>query len=325
MTMAENRSLDQSTDKTPSIVQIGVDGGTHIYAGSFVAPLTATGYGTVGGGVASTNAVMGVAISEADNTSGADAAISVNLAQGVFRRKNSTGSAVTQAYFGKVVYAEDGETVRIASGATYPVAGIFLGFEADGTTPMVFVSAVLNYLLSQGDLEADLLSVLNTKGASKIGLEDADDYFTATNVEAAIKEIIDDLKATTATNGASKIGVQDSANNFTATTVETVLKEIFEDLAAVTATNGANMIGFQDSGNKTTAATVDEVLDALLVEGTSTLGEVVMMPQDFVLAADGAPLAGTATGPRRWLFGGTTPGRPRSPSQARSRSRPTWT
>lgn len=189
MTMAENRSLDQVTSGLPDIVQVGVDGGTRLYAGSFAAPLTATGMLAVGGGVASTNAVMGVASAEANNTSGADGALSVNLAQGVFRRKNSATSACVAATVGKVVYAEDGETVRIASGATYPVAGVFLGFEADGTTPLVFVSAVLNYLLAQGTLSSNLAAITNGLGASLIGIEDAGGFTSAADVEAALAEL----------------------------------------------------------------------------------------------------------------------------------------
>jgi hypothetical protein len=99
------------------------------------------------------------------------------------------------------------------------------------------------------------------------------------------------LASTANAEGASLIGIEDAATNFTATNVEAALAEIIADYAATTATNGANKIGFQDSGNKTANTTVDAVLDELLVDGTSANGEIVLEPTDFVLFANGAPLA----------------------------------
>lgn len=62
-------------------------------------------------------------------------------------------------------------------------------------------------------------------------------------------------------------------------------------LASTANAEGASLIGFQDSGNKTANTTVDTVLDELLVDGTSANGEIVLEPTDFVLFANGAPLA----------------------------------
>jgi hypothetical protein len=94
-----------------------------------------------------------------------------------------------------------------------------------------------------------------------------------------------------AASDAANVAITDADGHFDTDNVEAALNQIIDDLALITATHGANMIGFQDSGNKTTAATVDAALDALFVEGCSAQGEVVLIPPDFVLAANGAPLA----------------------------------
>jgi hypothetical protein len=193
--LSRNRSLDQVVAGFPKLLQVPVDGGTHLYEGSSVAPLTATGVVTNGGGVASTNACIGIAASEVDNSAGSDGAKSVDILQGIFKRVNSATSAVTAAYRGKAVYAEDDQTVRVASGATYPLLGIFVGFMDDGTTPLVFVSEVCNYLLSQGSLAADLLAVTDAHGASLIGLEDDANLTAQVNVEEAIQELEQDARS----------------------------------------------------------------------------------------------------------------------------------
>jgi hypothetical protein len=294
MTMSEDRSLDQVTSLTPEVIQLGVDGGTTLYAGSFAAPLTATGMLAVGGGVSSTNAVMGISAAQADNSAGADGALSVNLLQGVFRRVNSATSPCVAATAGKVVYAEDGETVRIASGATYPVAGVFIGFEADGTTPLVFCSAVLNYLLSQGTLSSNLAAITTGLGASLIGVEDSATNFAGANVEAVLAEIIATYAAITNGNGASMIGVEDAATNFAGANVEAVLAEIIADYAAVTNGNGASKIGVEDSGTFTTAADVEACLAEIyqgLITATATLA--IESGAGCMIAA-GTPLAAFA-------------------------------
>ena len=250
--LTTDRSLDQATAGALSSLQAPVDGGTKFYIGSSAAPLTATGMATLGGAVASTNACIGIAANQVDNSAGDDAALSVNLLQGMFSRVNSSGSPCVAATFGKIVYAEDDQTVRIASGATYPVLGVFMGFKADGTTPLVFVSAALNYLLSQGTLESDLASIVNGEGASKIGLEDAAGNLDAANVEAAIAEM-------------------------------------FVLFASVTAAEGAALIGYEDVNSNTSETDVAGVLDELLVDATSTQG-IIHVPLTSFVDPDGDPL-----------------------------------
>jgi len=151
--LADDRSLDQVGAQLPSIVQYGVDAGVCLYTGAFVAPISATGYLTTGGGVALTGPVAGVATHRADNSAAgaSDGDISVNLAQGLFKRANSGTSALSQADFMQPCYAEDDQTVRKASGATYPLAGLFYGLDADGDA-LVLVSAAINYGLSDTDV-----------------------------------------------------------------------------------------------------------------------------------------------------------------------------
>lgn len=218
--------MDQIGTGVPALVQLGVDGGTTLYRGSFAAPLTATGMLAVGGGVASTGAVGGIAMATVDNSLGGDGALSVDLAQGVFRRKNSGTSALGAAHVLGPCYAEDGETVRAAGGATYPLAGIFIGFEADGTTPLVLVLGPLNYLLSQAALEADLAAITAGLGASKIGVYDVATNFAGEDVEAVLAEIMTIFAKTTTPGGASKVGLYDSALHWTATNLETLAAEI---------------------------------------------------------------------------------------------------
>jgi len=190
--LTDDRSLDQVNAGVASMVQAGVAASVTLYQGAFAAPLTASGYLTNGGGVASTNPVMGVASARADNSSGSNGDISCNLAQGVFRRANSSGAALTQAHFGKPCYAEDNQTVRNAGGATYPLAGVFLGLDQDGYA-LVLVSAAINYLLDQGDLETALASILDSEGAAMIGIEDDGSFTSKADVEEALQEIYQDL------------------------------------------------------------------------------------------------------------------------------------
>ena len=231
--LAHARPMDQIVAGAPSVSQAGVDGGSCLYEGGFVAPLTATGYLTNGGGVASTNAVCGIAASTYDNTSGTDgvgvdgvSAAAVTLLHGVFARTNSTGAALTNAHLYKPCYAEDDQTVRNAGGATYPLAGIVWGFEDDGRV-QVLCHGGLNYLLSQSALSANLAAITAGLGASLIGVQDADAHFpVAADVEACLKDIFVQLAKATTPGGASLVGLFDTANHWTSTTLETLAAEI---------------------------------------------------------------------------------------------------
>lgn len=249
-----NRSVDQVGDY-PSLIQVGVDGGADaIYEGAMVTCLKASGY-AVPAGTASAGAVQGVAKFYVDNSAGSDGALSVDLLQGLFWRPN--GGNITQAHYGKVVYAADDQTLTSTAG-TNSVAGVCVGVDSTQGV-LVLIHAGLNYLLSQTTLESELASTANTEGASMIGVEDA-------------------------------------AANFAGATVEAVLAEIMAIFAGVTAATGGNKVGYDDSGSKTTAATVADALDAIFVDLTSAYCTVDVPFDASWYEVDGTALAAFADG-----------------------------
>lgn len=92
---------------------------THIYKGSIVCS-DATGY-AVPGDDASGQTVLGVALEEADNSSGANGALSVRVqTSGVFSFA-ATGT-ITQASIGAGLFVVDDQTVALAATTTNDVA-----------------------------------------------------------------------------------------------------------------------------------------------------------------------------------------------------------
>lgn len=93
------------------------------YAGGMVAS-NASGYAQPADATATVR-IWGLAQKLADNTSGSNGDISVEVQQGVFYMKNDTGTALTQADIGKYCYVKDDETVSGSDSAgTRPVAGV---------------------------------------------------------------------------------------------------------------------------------------------------------------------------------------------------------
>lgn len=70
-----------------------------------------------------------------------------------------------------------------------------------------------------------LASTSNGDGASLVGIEDAAENFTATDVEGALAEIYSDLGSTDTSLGASLVGIEDAAGYFSSSTVEGALAE----------------------------------------------------------------------------------------------------
>ena len=164
-------------------VFLPVDGGSHIRAGTLVAQL-GTGM-LVPASTATAGPAIGVAEMEADNTSGADAAIRCKVRYGeIFLFANgSGGDACSEATtFGAVVYAGDDHTIFDNDGAaTLKPAGRFMGMEPDGKV-RVFVG-----MANLGDAFED---------ASNIAISDAGAFTAAADVEAAIAEIYQHIKST---------------------------------------------------------------------------------------------------------------------------------
>lgn len=76
--------------------------------------------------------VAGRAELNADNTGGADGAISLHARRGAMHMDNSEAGPVTHVHIGANVYAEDPQTVRFDQSDAEAVAGKFLGFDSAG-------------------------------------------------------------------------------------------------------------------------------------------------------------------------------------------------
>ncbi len=105
---------------------------TKLYQGALVC-LSATGY-AVPGSTATTLTADGVARADADNSSGANGAISVDVEKGVFRFVNSSAAdAITAAEIGDTCYIVDDQTVAKTDGTgTRSAAGPIVDVDAQG-------------------------------------------------------------------------------------------------------------------------------------------------------------------------------------------------
>lgn len=114
-------------------LSLPVAAGATIYEGALVA-LNATGYAQPAAQATGLTAI-GRAEAFADNSGGADGAISVQVRRGAFLWENdpTTANAVTQALVGKSCYILDDSTVTaVADGSSE--AGKVLGITDDGVT-----------------------------------------------------------------------------------------------------------------------------------------------------------------------------------------------
>ncbi len=125
-----------------------VDGATHIYEGTLVSQLTATGM-LVPGSTPSSGGAIGVANHEMDTTGLADADRRLSFeTDRIFLFANATaGDALSEAkMIGSRVYMVDDHTVanNDNSGARQP-AGFFAGMEPDGKVRVyvTFLSSIL--------------------------------------------------------------------------------------------------------------------------------------------------------------------------------------
>lgn len=114
------------------LFSFGVATNVKIFAGSIVM-LNATGYATKGA-TATGQIAAGRAEALADNTGGADGAISVDVRAGVFKFANSAaGDAITIAEVGDTCYIVDDQTVAKTDGTgTRSAAGKIVGVDSDG-------------------------------------------------------------------------------------------------------------------------------------------------------------------------------------------------
>lgn len=135
--MATLASARNTRERLALDFSYSVAAATTIYAGSIVT-LTAAGYAR-GGKQGGTRAV-GVAQNNADNSTGADGAKTVNVKRGCFQFLNFATDLVTPADIGNDCYVVDDETVaKTNGGATRVIAGKIVGIEMMGATSTVWV------------------------------------------------------------------------------------------------------------------------------------------------------------------------------------------
>lgn len=119
----------------PFTFDLPVDGGAHVYKGTLVSQLTATG-AVVPYSTSSSSVCIGVAQHEADNSSGSDGNKRVLIeSKRCYALKNGTsGDAFSEAsIIGSVVYGSDDNTVADnSSSGTRKAVGFFMGMESDG-------------------------------------------------------------------------------------------------------------------------------------------------------------------------------------------------
>lgn len=112
-----------------------VDGGSHIFKGSLVSQLTATGM-VVPFSTAAASVCVGIAQHEQDNTAGADGALRIQVeSRRCYAMTNGAGgdAFAETSLIGSLVYATDDHTVADNSAsATLKPIGFFYGMESDG-------------------------------------------------------------------------------------------------------------------------------------------------------------------------------------------------
>ena len=116
-------------------IRKSVDGGSHIYEGTLVSQLTATGM-CVPGSTASSGRAIGVAMHESDNSAGSDGdTILAMMSDRIFLFANgtSTDAFSDASLIGATAYMIDDHTVADNdSSASRQIAGIFYGMDPSG-------------------------------------------------------------------------------------------------------------------------------------------------------------------------------------------------
>jgi len=127
-------ALDQDRN-TPardgSVLSIPVAGAKKIYAGALVAR-DASGYATPAA-AATTLMGLGRAEAQADNSSGSDGAVNVQVRKGVFRFANDGTDTVSRSHIGQDCYMVDDQSVASNDGTgTRSVAGEVFDVDSEG-------------------------------------------------------------------------------------------------------------------------------------------------------------------------------------------------
>jgi hypothetical protein len=121
--MASTRSLGRSFAAKLAATAVGYQFG--------LASVNATGYAKPSGTTAGER-VIGWFAAQADNSAGADGAISQQIQTGLIKLDNDATNPVTQADVGRIVFVKDDHTVQNGAGGSSVVAGRLEGIDADG-------------------------------------------------------------------------------------------------------------------------------------------------------------------------------------------------
>ena len=146
------------------VIELPVDGGTAIYGGTLVSQLTATGM-VVPGSTASSTRAIGVAMHDANNSSGSDGDKRVQvMTERIFAFANgATTNAFSEAsIIGSTAYMADDHTVYDNdAGGTLMPAGLFMGMEPDGKVRV--------YVHPSGSMAADVGALTDSSGGTGNG------------------------------------------------------------------------------------------------------------------------------------------------------------
>jgi hypothetical protein len=142
-------------------LNVGVKGGVHIYDGTLIAQILATGM-AVPYSTAASGSAVGVATMEQDNTAGADGALEVQIEwdrEFVFANGTGADQVLVSTPLGTILFGSDDHTIALTSGGgTREPVGYFCGLEPDGRV-RVFINAALSADADGGGASADLTHV----------------------------------------------------------------------------------------------------------------------------------------------------------------------
>ncbi len=126
------------------VTEVPVKAATKIFVGGLTA-IDASGYAVPASDTAALKVLgrcegmsgPGITGLDADNSGGANGAISVNVKRSVFKFDNSAGNAITAAQLGKACFVEDDHTVNKDGGVNKIKAGVVFGLEDSGASVWV--------------------------------------------------------------------------------------------------------------------------------------------------------------------------------------------
>ena len=255
-----------------------VKAGAKIYDGAIVAIELSSGYAVPASDTALL-LVVGVAQAQADNTSGGNGAIDVEVEEGIF---DLDAVNLAQSAVGLTHYVADDHTLRYGGTTNRSPAGMLVEF-LSATRGRFLISPAAHSAVVNLQV---LYSSPNTgEGAALVGVEDAGTYFATANVEAVLAEIATQLGGdTSVTFNFSEANVCADDDAVYAALEKLDLK--FGDLASVATGEGAALIGIEDSTGYYTLADVEGALAELAAQISGDTSVTYNFTEANVLADD---------------------------------------